>query len=71
MIIRSLETIVPSNLTVCYRSLFNSFISYTLKDRDGRWSVKWGGHNKKVILQLLIKLHEYTFEDVNVTMKPF
>ena len=31
----------------------------------------WGGHNKKVILQLLIKLHEYTFEDVNVNMKPF
>ena len=31
----------------------------------------WCGRNKKVILQLLIKLHEYTFEDVNVNMKPF
>ena len=41
------------------------------KDRDGRWGVIWGSHNKKVILQLLFKLHEYTFEDFKLNMKPF
>ena len=39
-----------------------------LKDRDGRWGVIWGSHNKKVILQLLFKLHEYTFEDFKLKM---
>ena len=46
-------------------------VNVHFKDRDGRWGVIWGSHNKKVILQLLFKLHEYTFEDFKLNMKPF